>query len=193
MESLSTTGLFWGIPVRADLLGARLQAHYEQSSVLSILNQERAKDGTKAPISQLPPEILSMISLEVLRSAEIPLEKEWRKDFQCALEACDTWSHVSPEWLQETWFEACIDQDLSDIMAFRPRDEKLDYMGGSCYCGAVAPKDCDVVQDCLLGDDDSWRNTHYNNIRSWTTRVDQTITQDGEKGKFVKYEEVCGS
>lgn len=189
----TATGLAWAVPVRADLLGARLAARYELRPIINTLRLcQRFGKGVNAHINRLPNEIIDTIEKHLFPGIEEELEEEWRQKYSCVVDECVPTDHCDPDEAEDIWVDGCISPDLDEDMDDASNDEKLEAVNCKCACGATDPSGCDVVND-VLTQQDEYYEMHSDNISSWTTKVCKSKKTCRGEGNFVKFENVSGA
>lgn len=169
-SSFNVTGVFWAIPVKPDLLGARLEAyHATQKAMHSVRLCHRF--GTSAcAITKLPTEILDIIELYVQAPLRREFEEKWAKAYNCATGACEIEDHFAKE--------------------FRIKLELQSVETDACECGCCQGLDCDIVQDQML-ECNEMHNAHMERAESWLDYFDQVPGSGGDQGgAFVKLDKV---
>lgn len=111
----STAGLAWATPIRADILGAHLEAYKEYITALRTLRlcHQLGNKRTGAPtafITRLPPEIVAMIANVIVRESRAKFLRLWSRDLLCYEYQCNNLDHYTTHEIRDLY---CEYKDLS--------------------------------------------------------------------------------
>lgn len=149
MSAYSKTTLAWGMPVKADELGAHLEAYSKCRPVIHMLRLcHRFGKGEKAFIRRLPLELLNLVEEELFEESRLQHYVEWAKDFRCYESRCSKKDHFSVQELQR----------------FRAERDKS-------HCKSEGACSDEVDMDTLLLDRKDKEDVHTARFRSWEYRV----------------------
>ena len=164
------TGVFWAVPVRPDLLGARLEAYAATQDIMRTVRLCNRYSNTASGITRMPAEVLNIIEEHVQGPLREQHEQEWSRVYKCVTGACDAEDHFSTEELLE--LELSLEAELSC----------------DCGCGDI---DCHIVQEALFDSDELYQS-HHERTQEWQARVDQTPGAVGrsDDGEFVRLDKV---
>ncbi|KAI9716658.1 MAG: hypothetical protein M1812_005196 [Candelaria pacifica] len=105
----TTIGLAWAIPVKADVLGAHLEAYEEYVSVIRTLRLchklgNRGEDAPNAFITTLPPELVAMIEGLIVQESRQRCLESWSRDMKCYANTCTTIDHYTDHEIRDRYF-----------------------------------------------------------------------------------------
>nr|OQO20129.1 hypothetical protein B0A51_11570 [Rachicladosporium sp. CCFEE 5018] len=166
----------WALPVKADKLGAHLQAYVETlDAIIALRLCNRFGTGPGTAVQKLPVELVTMIEKVVFQETCKEKLPEWELDFACFEHKCDgsLSSHMTREEMLDIWYrfelgqEECYsdaedgsdDPDGNSSHAFKPlTDERLRRI-------------IDDEWDCEYMNFDSEDDIHREREADWSNRT----------------------
>ncbi|KAI9876642.1 MAG: hypothetical protein M1830_006042 [Pleopsidium flavum] len=154
MTAYSTTTLAWGMPVKADILGAHLAAYLECKPVVQTLRLcHRFGKGPQAFITNLPLEIVDLVEGMLFDESRKTHRMEWGKEFRCYEDMCAPVEHYTEDRLEE------LRQDMA--------------LSG-CDCGGECLDGHEERFDEMLGDLEERYEVHFSRFHLWEERVERS-------------------
>lgn len=94
------------VPIRADLLGARLAAYVLLLPTITALRLcNRFGKGPQATVAKLPVELLNEIEKYLIEDKRAQLYEEWFSQFKCYETQCSPADHFDKEQCADIFFD----------------------------------------------------------------------------------------
>lgn len=160
-------------PVRADLLGAHVQAYVNLLPAINTLRLcHRFGKGQNVMVSRLPNEIIGCVEECLMEFERVKLRGTWAKELKCWEACCKAMDHFEEQGWRDTYhqyaYEMELDMSAEDVPLDELSEKQLESLNASLqHCGLL------------------WHDKHVLNKQDWQEKVGRP-TERG-RGYFSKY------